>query len=61
MYIHYLLFLGMLIPLIWHLQTNTFPSSGNVGIGVDTPRLELDVIEGIRTKNITIDDPLQVL
>lgn len=147
MNIHYLLFLVMLIPSICHLQTNTFPSSGNVGIGtvnpdgklelygnrisstnlilsanyqnsfrwrfytidrghaidldittsdmeettlklshtnssrpkfqlinnsivvndglvgigVDTPRVKLDVIGGIRTKNITIDDPLQVL
>lgn len=36
-------------------------SEGKIGVGTESPRTKLDVIGGIRTKNITIDDPLNVI
>jgi hypothetical protein len=39
--------LGLAAGVASHAQTNTFPSSGNVGIGTTTPTSALEVIGGI--------------
>lgn len=44
-----------------YAQTNTFPTTGNVGIGTTTPSEKLDVLgKGIFTTNIAADNVLKV-
>ena len=39
-----------------HAQTNTFPSSGNVGIGITTPATKLHVIGSTTSNTINLDE-----
>ncbi len=52
------LFMLLAVGVSLHAQTNTFPSSGNVGIG-KTPGLLLDVAGPIRSTSGSIDVRLQ--
>lgn len=40
---NYLISMVMLIPMVCYLQTNTFPSSGNVGVGTTNPDGKLEI------------------
>lgn len=52
-----LLILIILIAKIGKAQTNTFPTSGNVGIGTTTPMEKLQVVGGLRVgKNLPYSD-----
>lgn len=45
---------------IW-VDALTITSEGKIGLGTESPRAKLDVIGGIRTRSLTVDDPLKAI
>lgn len=47
--------MALLLPAVALFSQNTFPSTGNVGIGTTTPGVQLDVIGTVRTNGFNIN------
>src|SRR5690606_20880291 len=45
---------------VW-VDALTITSEGKIGVGTESPRAKLDVIGGIRTRSLTVDDPLKAI